>query len=100
MDTLAFLFAGMRFRRKILAIIKRPVEIKAITRIAQGKPMRGARYKMMRENATPPSPPAVHARPVAKARRLQNQWPIADKLGLKSKEAEIPPKTPKERRNW
>jgi hypothetical protein len=55
---------------------------------------------MMSEKTIPPIPPAEHATPVAKARRLQNQWPMADRLGVKMSDEDIPPKTPKERRNW
>lgn len=74
--------------------------MKAMTRMAQGKPMRGARYWMMRENAMPPSPPAVQAIPVARARLLQNQWPMAVSAGLKRSDELMPPQTPKERRIW
>ena len=65
---------GIRFRRKILAMMRRPSDRNAITLIAQGKPMRGVRYRIMSEKMMPPIPPAEQATPVAKARRLQNQW--------------------------
>jgi hypothetical protein len=55
---------------------------------------------MIIEKMMPPIPPALHAKPVAKARRLQNQCPMADRLGLNSKDADMPPRTPKERRKW
>lgn len=54
----------------------------------------------MKEKAMPPMPPAVHAMPVAKPWRLQNQWPIVETLGVKRQHAERPPRTPKERRKW
>ena len=99
MDAPAFLFEGNRFRRRQHARTPAPMLIRAITRMAQVKPILGARYRMTRGNTIPPIPPAVHASPVAKARRLQNQCPIAARLGLKRRDAEIPPRTPNESRN-
>lgn len=48
----------------------------------------------------PPIPPAVHAMPVASARRFKNQWPIVAMAGVNWHDAEIPPNKPKVRRNW
>jgi len=72
--------------------------MKPTVRTDQEKPMRGTRYRIVRGNATPPTPPAVHAMPVARARFLRNQWPTTAMLGVKSSEEEIPPRTPNERK--
>jgi hypothetical protein len=53
---------------------------------------------IIRGNETPPRPPAVQATPVARPRRSLNQWEMAETLGLKRSEEEMPPRTPKERR--
>ena len=75
-------------------------EMKAIVRIVQGKPMTGAKYRVMSENMIPPVPPAVQAMPVARPCLLENQWPIVETLGVNKRQAESPPKTPKDSKNW
>lgn len=82
------------------ATVQQTREMKPMIRIVQGKPMTGARYSVIRENTIPPIPPAVQAMPVARPCRLENQWPIVETLGVKRKQAERPPRTPKDSRNW
>jgi hypothetical protein len=100
MDVLIATLRGSLWRNKKHAAIPRTPQIKAVIRIDQAKPILGVRYNIMRGKATPPRPPAVHAMPVANARRLQNQCPITATLGLKSRDAEVPPSTPKDSKNW
>ena len=82
------------------ATVQQASEMKPMIRIVQGKPMIGARYRMISENMIPPMPPAVQAMPVARPCLLENQWPIVETLGVKRKQAERPPRTPKDNRNW
>lgn len=76
------------------------IQTNPMTRIDHAKPMLGVRYIIMRGNTTPPVPPAVHAMPVARALRFENQCPMAEMLGLKSIDADMPPRTPKDNKNW
>lgn len=99
-DAPAFLLFGNRLRRVRQATLRKPAQTKAMVRIAQGKPTFGARYKIMRGKMMPPMPPAVHAMPVANARRRSNQWPMAARLGLKRRDADAPPTTLKDRKIW
>ena len=46
----------------------------------------------------PPIPPAVQMTPLARARRLQNQWLMAEMDGVKSSEADMPPRMLKVRK--
>jgi hypothetical protein len=62
--------------------------------------MDGARYRIVSGKIIPPIPPAVHAMPVANPRFSENQCPIAETLGVNSKDADRPPRTPKDRKNW
>lgn len=55
------------------AIVQQTREMKPMIRIVQGKPMIGARYRVISENMIPPIPPAVQAMPVARPCRLENQ---------------------------
>jgi len=81
------------------AMVQQAREMNPIIRIVQGKPMAGARYGVINENMIPPIPPAVQAMPVARPCRLENQCPIVETLGVKRKQAERPPRTPKDSRN-
>lgn len=74
-------------------------EMKPMIRIVHGKPMTGAKYSVISENMIPPVPPAVQAMPVARPCRLENQCPIVETLGVNRKQADRPPKTPKDSRN-
>lgn len=89
-----------RVRSVRQATVQQASETKPMIRIVQGKPMIGARYRMISENMIPPMPPAVQAMPVARPCLLENQWPIVETLGVKRKQAERPPRTPKDNRNW
>ena len=82
------------------ATVQQASEMKPMMRIVQGKPMTGAKYSVISENTIPPVPPAVQAMPVARPCLLENQWPIVETLGVKRKQAERPPRTPKDSRNW
>ena len=75
-------------------------EMKPMMRIVQGKPMTGARYRVISENMIPPIPPAVQAMPVARPCLFENQCPIVETLGVNRKQAERPPRTPNDNRNW
>ena len=73
-------------------------QTKPTARTAHGNPIDGARYMIISGKMQPPMPPAVHAMPVARPRLLLNQCPMAETLGLKSIDAEMPPSTPNESR--
>ena len=79
------------------AIEQRTTLIRAIMRIDQANPIRGAANIMISGKITPPKPPAVQAMPVAQPRLVLNQWPTAATGGVKSALADMPPRTLKER---
>jgi hypothetical protein len=74
--------------------------INPMIRIAQGKPRLSARLEIKTGKIIPPMPPAVAAMPVARARRLRNQWDMQATLGVKTIDEEIPPRTLNPSINW
>lgn len=86
-------------RRSMTLAAQNKAQMKPITRIAQGKPMLLLRLPTRRGKTMPPMPPAVLAKPVARARRCMNQWLMHAKLGVNIKEEETPPKRLKPRMN-
>lgn len=95
----AFDPASSRVCNVAQAMQHKPKDMKPMIRIVQPNPMTGAQERIMREKTIPPIPPAVHAMPVARPCRLQNQWPIVDTLGVKRRHADKPPRKPNDKRN-
>lgn len=55
--------------------------MKLVIQMIYRKPMRGARYRIIKRNKSPMLP-AVHAIPMTRARPLQNQWSMAETAGV------------------
>ena len=81
-DEPAHLFDGSRLRTSRQARSPCSAHRRAMTLIAQPKPIPGARYSMTRGNQTPPTPPAVQAMHAASPRLLRNQCPMTVTQGL------------------
>lgn len=67
-------------------------------RVAQAKPTAGKRRCSMRGMTTPPREPPVVAIPIARPRRREKKWPIAEIAGEKIREVPRPARRPKVRR--
>ena len=74
--------------------------MKASALVAQANPADVKREESMRLKKTPPSDPAQLARPVAKPRRVLNQWPMVPMATVVRREVPKPPRMEKTRMKW
>jgi hypothetical protein len=90
---------GRRVLRRAVPPNKEHVLMSAKQYIVHVNPIFGTRREKVIGKRTPPSPPAVVAIPVAKARFWSNQWPKVAMLMFQSTEDEHPPRIPNARKN-
>lgn len=98
--TPVFLFGGSRFRIRKYAMTQNSAQTRPTAHTAYRNPADSASHRIISGRMQPPVPPAVHAMPVARPCRLLNQCPMAETLGFKSIDAEMPPRMPNESREW
>ncbi|KAH4167112.1 hypothetical protein HBI24_091110 [Parastagonospora nodorum] len=98
--TLARELRGKRVFKSMTPSRKQHALSSAKHRIVHANPIRTTRLLNMIGYKTPPKPPAVVARPVARPRLDSNQWPSAAMLDVQRMEEDKPPRHPKDSMNW